>query len=704
MAAAGPSTRASSAAAAAALGRRGRRGRCDEMAAAKPGAAGPASGPALLVLPPPVPPVPPPPAGCAGCLESPGEAAALPCGHSLCRGCAQRAADAAGPGCPRCRARGPAWSRRRARDDAPAAAEGPSERARRGQPERCRPRRDGGAAAARPRPEPEPRAAPAEPEFIFRAPIKLSKPGDLREEYENLRKLREEKLQEEKTSEDQIYKPLPEAAEAGKKKTEEQRKRDESSVPKTNREHCPARLSDSENEEPSQGQMTQTHRSAFVSKNNSYSLAFLTGKLTCMAERSQSCGDATQDRTKGRLRVAAASKAKVTTITPASNPIIGVLLSTQNNRCLSAPDLTVEKRLPFSSLSSLAPLHKPERSISPESNDSISEELNHFKPIVCSPCTPPKRLPDGRVLSPLIIKSTPRNLTRSLQKQTTYEASPRVLRKWEQIFQERQIKKTLSKATLTSLVPETAEESPGSEVNHPGREMLQLAADPALSAERASAECPGLVPHIGQTKAEQDGAGQRSPVETSCCSELRAGAGGNVLDRGWCEGSRTTPEAKADMMGVSTALRVSGVNSVLPKHSLVGAALRPNKQLNPLKPSDLANGILTEGLGEEPPPSSRRGRKRHCKTKHLEHNGSLKKLRPTTMTVGAGGEVSPAPTEPTEPMLRASMEQKARQVEEDRQLALHLQRVFDSERRTVSRRKGSTDQYLLRSSSVAGAK
>lgn len=162
MAAVGPSTRASSAAVATALSRRGRRGRCDEMAAAKTGAPGPASGPAMLVLPSP-PPSRAEESGCAGCLETPGEAAALPCGHSLCRGCAQRAADAAGPGCLRCRARGPGWSRRRARDDSQADSEVPGERARRGQPERCRPRRDGGAAAAGPRPEQEARAAPAEP-------------------------------------------------------------------------------------------------------------------------------------------------------------------------------------------------------------------------------------------------------------------------------------------------------------------------------------------------------------------------------------------------------------------------------------------------------------------------------------------------------------------------------------------------------------
>ncbi|XP_027798366.1 E3 ubiquitin-protein ligase RNF169 [Marmota flaviventris] len=695
MAAAGPSTRASSAAAAAALSRRGRRGRCDEMAATKSGAPGQGSGPALLVLPPP-PPLPEE-SSCAGCLETPGEAAALPCGHSLCRGCAQRAADAAGPGCPRCRARGPGWARRRARDDGQADSEVLGERARRGQPERCRPRRDGGAAAAGPRPEQEPRAAPAESEFIFRAPIKISKPGELREEYECLRKLREEKLQEEKTSEDQIHKLLPEDTETGKRKMDEQKKRDEPLVMKTNLEHCPARLSDSENEEPSGGQMIQTHRSAFVSKNNSYSLAFLAGKLNSKVQRSQSCSDTAQDRVKNRLRAAPTIKAKVTTMTPASNPIIGVLLSTQNNRCLSAPDLTIEKRLPFSSLSSLASLHKPERSISPESNDSISEELNHFKPIVCSPCTPPKRLPDGRVLSPLIIKSTPRNLNRSLQKQTSYEASPRILKKWEQIFQERQIKKTLSKATLTSLASETGEDLLSSEIIHSSKEKPLLDSNTRLRSRQVLSEETGptptdleYFPSVSQTKAEEDSDGKRS---TEIPLELKGGASG-TLEGEQFEGSGSIPDTRLDKTYISTAVKISTVNSLLPKNNVLGGVLKTKKQLKTLNHFDLANGVLVDSLGEEPLPSLRRGRKRRCKTKHLEQNGSLKKLRQTSSEVGLA---------PTDPALR-EMEQKLQQEEEDRQLALQLQRMFDSERRTVSRRKGSVDQYLLRSSSMAGAK
>ncbi|XP_021563413.1 E3 ubiquitin-protein ligase RNF169 [Carlito syrichta] len=531
-------------------------------------------------------------------------------------------------------------------------------------------------------------------DFIFRAPIKLSKPGELREEYESLRKLREEKLQEEKTSEDQIHKLLPEDTETGKRKMDEQKKRDEPLVLKTNLERCPARLSDSENEEPSRGQMTQTHRSAFVSKNNSYGLAFLAGKLNSKVERSQSCSDTAQERVKSRLRAAPANKAKVTTMAPASNPIIGVLLSTQNNRCLSAPDLTVEKRLPFSSLSSLASLHKPERSISPESNDSISEELNHFKPIVCSPCTPPKRLPDGRVLSPLIIKSTPRNLTRSLQKQTSYEASPRILKKWEQIFQERQIKKTLSKATLTSLAPETGEDLLGSEVIHSSKEKPLVALNTRLSSGQVLSEYAGPTPtdldnfpSVSQTKAEQDSDGKRNteiPSETCCSSEFKVGAGGTSLEREQIEGSESTPDAKLDTTCVSRAMKISAVNSVLPQNNVLGGALKTKKQLKTLNHFDLANGVLVDSLSEETLPSLRRGRKRHCKTKHLEQNGSLKKLRQTSSEVG--------------------LEQKLQQEEEDRQLALQLQRMFDNERRTVSRRKGSMDQYLLRSSSMAGAK
>uniref|UniRef100_A0A8D2N7E3 Signal peptidase complex subunit 2 n=1 Tax=Zonotrichia albicollis TaxID=44394 RepID=A0A8D2N7E3_ZONAL len=94
----------------------------------------------------------------------------------------------------------------------------------------------------------------------------------------------------------------------GKRKMEEQQKKDESVVLKGNQDCFLERLSDSENEEPFQGK--QTHRSAFVSKTSAYSFAFLSGNLTSKVERSRSCNDTIQERSKSRQRSAPATKAK----------------------------------------------------------------------------------------------------------------------------------------------------------------------------------------------------------------------------------------------------------------------------------------------------------------------------------------------------------------------------------------------------------
>ncbi|NXU34204.1 RN169 ligase, partial [Drymodes brunneopygia] len=547
------------------------------------------------------------------------------------------------------------------------------------------------------------------PDFVFRAPIKLSKTGELREEYESqLRKLREEKLQEEKTSEDLIHKFILDDMDVGKRKMEEQQKKDEPVVLKGNHECFPERLSDSENEEPFQGK--QTHRSAFVSKTSAYSLAFLSGNLTSKVERSRSCNDTIQERSKSRQRSAPATKTKVLPITGASTPLLGVLSSTQNNRCLSAPDLTAEKRLVLSAMSSLSALHRPERSISPESNDSISEELNHFKPIVCSPCTPPKRLPDGRVLSPLIIKSTPRNLNRSLQKPTTYEASPRILKKWEQIFQERQIKKTLSKATLTSLASEPGEDSVVPDITN-------------------SSSCTKEQPQVQGDHFPPDAMGEPRPELDffASISEMKLGRG-SEKNRGsqalTTEDSAAEPDVRPNVTSLNTRVaevpdvkvnafmdksclslgpkvlsrRLVGVSTSLPDNSTLGVPIKQSgkKQLKYLNNSELINvqnntyNSVENIIGEQPP-LLRRSRKRRCKTKHLEHNGSVKRLRHVAGEVGLPPEVR-------------DVEQKLQQEEEDRRLALHLQRIFDSENRTVDRRKVRVDRYLLRSKSTLGAK
>ena len=67
-----------------------------------------------------------------------------------------------------------------------------------------------------------------------------------------------------------------------------------------------------------------------------------------------------------------------------------------------APQKQAEKSVPAGRVS--------KRSASVESNDSISQELVHFKPILACPRTPPRRLA-GRIVEPPIIRSTPRNLS-----------------------------------------------------------------------------------------------------------------------------------------------------------------------------------------------------------------------------------------------------------------------------------------------------
>nr|XP_003227522.1 PREDICTED: E3 ubiquitin-protein ligase RNF169 [Anolis carolinensis] len=537
-------------------------------------------------------------------------------------------------------------------------------------------------------PPPPPTLQP-EREFIFRAPITLSKPGELREEYKSqLQKLRSDRFPEERTSEDLLHRLIVEEADAGRRKAEEQKK-EESFAVRMTQEQFPECLSDSENEEPFQDK--SAHRSAFVSKGSTFSGALLAGNLSSKVERSQSCNDTLQERSKSRQR-SAPVRTKVNLLVSASTPLMGVLSSTWNSRCLSAPDLTADKRLVLgaATASSLFLLPKPERSISPESNDSISEELNHFKPIVCSPCTPPKRLPDGRVLSPLIIKSTPRNLTRSLQKPTTYEASPRILKKWEQIFQERQIKKTLSKATLTSIVPEMGEDFAVPRAN-------SLIKDPPAESDRFP-----------------------SKTDSSCSFRRGLGTGTagpaklnkNPLNARISE----TSDTKSALALAGSCLNIDAqmvprkvirVNATFPENGARGRSLKASRgkkkqqQLKYLNDSELTNfpnGLCLERAVGEDGPSLRRGRKRQCKMKHLEQAGSVKRLRQMACNAGLA-----APD-----LLRRKrrrMERKAQQEEEDRRLALQLQRKFDSENRTVARQRGRADQYFLRSkSTTTGAK
>ncbi|CAL8353949.1 unnamed protein product [Lota lota] len=327
------------------------------------------------------------PAGCGGDLPGPGLVPLPCCGHSACLRCFQRPRS-----CPRCRLRGSC--RRPGSETGPVVDPDPREQSRWSCPERCRNRLDRRNCDSRKgwvlvlylELHPKPSCHGAKHTHTSQTNFRLKGFGRFVKAQVNVKTV----------------------------------------------------LSDSENEEPV-GKRTRNVSGAF--RKCKTPSAFRDA-----SQRSQSCTASVEGGGKRRFLP---QLSMMNTAGARHSFAAGILLSSENSPAVSSP-ISTDRRLAWRGLmTSFPPPARPERSISPESNDSISEELNHFKPIVCSPCTPPKRLADGRLLEPAIVKSTPRNLLRGLQSPTSYQASPAVLLKWRQIELDRQSLKVTSKATLT---------------------------------------------------------------------------------------------------------------------------------------------------------------------------------------------------------------------------------------------------------------
>ncbi|XP_069566538.1 E3 ubiquitin-protein ligase RNF169 [Brachyistius frenatus] len=422
------------------------------------------------------------------------------------------------------------------------------------------------------------------------------------------------------------------------------------------RDEEPGVRSDSENEEPISRRIRNI--SAFIRKTKTSS-AFTGG-----CQRSRSCTEPVEDRT-GKLKVVVPPALFMDRVGIGHSFAAGILLSSENSRSVSAPITAPDRRLTWRAVltSSSTPLGlppaRPERSISPESNDSISEELNHFKPIVCSPCTPPKRLPDGRLMEPTIVKSTPRNLTRGLQKATSYEASPAVLQKWRQIELDRQSLKVNSKATLTSPVSELHNKVNGGEDGGGGAKKTQ------------PAPAGGGVTSVNKRRLLFDPPDADGFQRQSVKIRVPAIRYSDTTLRGSSDFEPTvgTPEpcSRGALFSRKQSFSPYSKNSGFQSCKLV-----PKDSQSPRKESD--SSIHNQS-------TSRRGKKRKQKTKHLDsgRDSDLKRTRPVGQDDLDEGYV-----------------RQIQQERRDRALALKLQRQFDLENQTVSRRR-SPERYFLRS-------
>ncbi|XP_061177803.1 E3 ubiquitin-protein ligase RNF169-like [Saccostrea echinata] len=103
-----------------------------------------------------------------------------------------------------------------------------------------------------------------------------------------------------------------------------------------------------------------------------------------------------------------------------------------------------------------------ERCRSSESMDSISQEISHFRPIRVCPLTPPRKLPSGKVVEAPLIRTTPRNLSKTefgspVRTLSDLDASsPIMQRRLSELEEERKTNvNKLSKSTSTETKKDT---------------------------------------------------------------------------------------------------------------------------------------------------------------------------------------------------------------------------------------------------------
>lgn len=259
-----------------------------------------------------------------------------------------------------------------------------------------------------------------------------------------------------------------------------------------------------------------------------------------------------------------------------------------------------------------------------------------------------------------------------------------ILKKWEQVFQDRQMKRTLSKGTLTTCVEDVVKKQ---ESSRKGAVACRITFSDAVPVA-GDVELPPSCSTEEASKATHSS----KELSTPCGDCIHnSGSNGEVITfKSFAEPNANT------QVGTKTRLvtrLTSSKKTISSCKCLVAKPLKTSLKRVHKKASQSMgkqNGSCfstSEAISLAFPP--RRGLKRRCKTKHLEQNGGLKRLRVT----GQGS---------FERIWRET-EKKIHQEEEDKKLAKKLQKIFDKESRRVTCRKGCRDEYPLRSKSTAGA-
>ncbi|XP_046393094.1 E3 ubiquitin-protein ligase RNF169-like [Ischnura elegans] len=272
-------------------------------------------------------------------------------------------------------------------------------------------------------------------------------------------------------------------------------------------------------------------------------------------------------------------------------------------------------------------------SLSTGSCDSINQEMHHFKPIKVAPRTPPKKMPDGRVIEPKLVKITPVHLSPGMD-----DKSGRI-----------SLQKCLGSGELNLVsATDAAQISPRSNVV---RELFPPVISPN-EPRGPSAFCgTGALEIDRGSESKKDSSGPVEPkvpkkdaghvsIEASAEEEMEEDESKHPLRKR----KRKRQTCVAEISGQSTSEMLS---SSLPLDHMRGMGEGHSSQYDPL--------VIASDIG-----SSRTG-------------------------------VSEAFLQQ-----QFLMEAKLRQEREDMELAQRLQREWEGEDRRVDRRKGTSLEYDLR--------
>ncbi|WAR28275.1 RN169-like protein [Mya arenaria] len=305
----------------------------------------------------------------------------MPCKHELCLGCFQQNVQEANFVCPMCRIRISTWARRASRKKELVNEERWSA-IKKSFPDQVRARLEGFEEDD-------------EEMNALNISIKLAEPGEIREEYEEqLKKLRDQRSAEER-AEAEASERLIRQLQAEEKRTlaelEEIRRQDE---------ELAQRLSQTEDDEVE-----------IVTRATSGSILSVSSDSRASPDGAGDRHTATRDRhstlpSPGLLKTRSE-------ILDAMCKGISISVDDLDSNC-STPPVCPKPVLPVAGMTNTDTESTDESGVlRAPSSDSISHELNHFRPIRSCPLTPPRRLPSGQVVEPMVIRTTPRNLSKS---------------------------------------------------------------------------------------------------------------------------------------------------------------------------------------------------------------------------------------------------------------------------------------------------